>query len=101
MALAGTDTAHQLDFQTQAEAHRRRVIRLLNLDFAEHAGAEGFDYKADPALWKTIPDFRYRPMPLGSVIGGILPDLLALALWAGGALLLVVIAGRRLVRQGV
>jgi ABC-2 type transport system permease protein len=101
MALAGTDTAHQLDFQAQAEAHRRRVIRLLNLDFAEHAGSEGFDYKADQALWKTIPDFRYRPMPLGRVMAGIVPDLLALALWAGAALLLLLFAARRLVRQGV
>ncbi len=101
MALAGTDTAHQLDFQAQAEAHRRRIIRLLNIDFAEHAGAEGFDYKASPELWKSIPDFRYQPMPLGRVIGAILPDLLALAAWAGVAVLLLVLASRRLVRLGV
>jgi ABC-2 type transport system permease protein len=101
MALAGTDTVHQLDFQTQAEAHRRRVIRLLNLDMAEHAGTQGFDYKASPDLWKQIPDFAYKPMPPGRVIGGILPDLLVLAAWAGFAVLLLIAASRRLVRQGV
>jgi ABC-2 type transport system permease protein len=101
MALAGTDTAHQLDFQAQAEAHRRRLIRLLNLDFAEHAGAKGFDYLAGPELWKQIPDFTYRPMPLSRVVANILPDLLALAAWAGLAVLLLVLASRRLVRQGI
>jgi ABC-2 type transport system permease protein len=101
MALACTDTAHQLDFQAQAEAHRRRLIRLLNLDFAEHAGAKGFDYLAGPELWKQIPDFTYRPMPLSRVVANILPDLLALAAWAGLAVLLLVLASRRLVRQGI
>ncbi len=101
MALAGTDTAHQLDFQAQAEAHRRRLIRILNLDFAEHAGAAGFDYKAGPDLWKQTPDFRYQPMPLPRVLAGIVPDLLALAAWAGFAVLLLMFASRRLVSQGV
>lgn len=101
MALAGTDTAHQLHFQTQAEAHRRRIIRLLNNDMAAHAGSAGFDYKASPALWKSIPDFAYRPMPLPRVIGSILPDLLALAAWAGLAVLLLIAASRRLVRPGL
>lgn len=101
MALAGTDTAHQLDFQTQAEAHRRRVIRMLNLDFAENAGAQGFDYKASPDLWKRIPDFVWRPMPLALVVASIVPDLLALAAWAAVAVLLLMMASRRLVRQGV
>lgn len=101
MALAGTDLAHQLDFQTQAEAHRRRIIRLLNQDMAEHAGADGFDYKAGSDLWKRIPDFSYRPMPLNLVIARIVPDLLMLAAWSGLAVLLLIAASRRLVRQSL
>jgi ABC-2 type transport system permease protein len=101
MALAGTDMAHHLDFQTQAEAHRRRIIRLLNQDMVEHAGTQGFDYKADPALWRQVPDFAYRPIPFRRVIGSILPDLLALAAWAAVAVLLLVLTSHRLVRQGV
>lgn len=101
MALAGTDGAHQLAFQAQAEAHRRRFITALNMDMANKAGPAGFDYKADGALWKAIPDFRYQPLPLATALFAVLPDLALLGLWCAGLLLLLRRAGRRLAAHGV
>ena len=96
MALAGTDGAQQMAFQSQAEAHRRRIITALNMDMANKSGAAGFDYKADTALWQAIPDFQFRPLPLSAVLPAILPDLAVLALWCAGLQLLLRRAGCRL-----
>jgi ABC-2 type transport system permease protein len=101
MALAGTDTAHQIDFQAQAEAHRRRVIRILNMDMAENAGSEGFDYAASPELWKRVPDFRYEAPQLPRVLATIVPDFLALLGWVVFAFVTLILSSRYLVQRGV
>lgn len=96
MALAGTDVAHQLAFQNQAEAHRRALIGALNRDMVEHGKGADFDYKADPALWRTAKDFRFVAPPLQAVLAGIVPDLAILAAWLIAALALLRHAARRL-----
>jgi ABC-2 type transport system permease protein len=101
MALAGTDGGQQLDFQARAEAHRRRIISALNMNMAKKAGAAGFDYKADRALWRVIPDFRWQPQPLVQRLAGIGADLALLALWAMLAFAGLRWAGRRLAVQAV
>jgi ABC-2 type transport system permease protein len=98
-ALAGTDGAHQLAFQNQAEAHRREMIGALNRDMVEHAAGEDFDYKAGPALWRETEDFRFAPPPLAATLRSLWPDLLILALWALGAALLLRAASARLTRS--
>lgn len=79
-AFAGTDTAHHWHFTSAAENHRRRIVKLLNDDMTKNAGREDFEYKADPALWATIPDFSYAA-PGWQVSRGGLLDLGILALW--------------------
>jgi ABC-2 type transport system permease protein len=101
MALAGTDTAHQLAFQNQAEAHRRRMIVGLNNDMTVHGKGKGFDYLAGPALWKTTQDFRWAAPDLGFALRGVVPDVLILVLWLAGTFGLLSLATRRLVREGV
>jgi ABC-2 type transport system permease protein len=101
MALAGTDGGQQLDFQSRAEAHRRSIISTLNMDMARKAGAAGFDYKADPSLWRAIPDFAWQPQPLAQRLTGVGADLALLALWALLAIAGLRWAGRRLDAQAV
>ena len=101
MALAGTDTAHQLAFQTQAEAHRRRMIDGLNNDMTVHGKGKAFDYLAGPALWKATKGFRWTAPELGFAVRAVVPDLLVLLLWLAGTSGLLSIAARRLVREGV
>jgi ABC-2 type transport system permease protein len=100
MALAGTDGAQQMAFQSQAEAHRRRIITALNMDMANKAGAAGFAYKADAALWQAIPDFRFQPLSLAAVLPTVLPDLALLALWCAAALLALRRTGRQMAARG-
>lgn len=96
MALAGTDVAHQLAFQNQAEAHRRKLIGALNRDMVEHGKGADFEYKAGPALWRTTQDFRFVAPPLAATLAGIAPDLAILAAWMIAALALLRLATRRL-----
>ena len=101
MALAGTDLAHQLDFQAQAETRRRRTVAILNGDMAANAGAADFDYRADAALWKRTPAFNYRPPTLGRTLATIWPDALILLGWLVAASMLVVATSRRLARKAL
>jgi ABC-2 type transport system permease protein len=101
MALAGTDMAHQLAFQQQAEAHRRNLITGLNTDMIEKGKGLDFDYKADAALWKQFKDFRFLSPALGDVLRTVWIDLAILAAWLIAALLLLGRAARRLSCKGV
>jgi ABC-2 type transport system permease protein len=101
MALAGTDMAHQLAFQKQAEAHRRKLITGLNTDMIERGAAEGFDYKSDAGLWKQFKDFRFVTPTLGDVLRTVWVDLMILVGWLIAALLLLRAAAARLSREVV
>jgi ABC-2 type transport system permease protein len=99
MALSGTDKAHQLAFQTQAERHRRALVTQLNTDLIENAGAEGFNYRASASLWRMTEDFRFVPPTLPATLRSIMPDALILLAWLLGALVLLRPAARRLKRE--
>lgn len=83
--LAGSDIAHQRDFQAQAEATRRQMVLVLNTDMINHAGTQGSAYQSDPALWRTIPAFSYRPPALADLPTRALADALALLAWLAAA----------------
>jgi ABC-2 type transport system permease protein len=84
-SLAGADMAHQQDFQAQAEATRRTMVKMLNTDMITKAGDKGSAYVSDPALWQQIPSFRYAPPALASLPSRAAWDGLALLLWLGAA----------------
>ena len=87
MALAGTDYAHHRHFADAAEQHRRRLVDLLNRDFAEKAGASGWSYKAGRELWDRAPALSYAPPTVGWALRRQAVSLGALAGWllAGAA----------------
>ena len=101
MALAGTDTAHQLAFQDAAERHRRSMIHDLNMDMAIHGKGKDFDYLAGGDLWKRSKDFGWTPPTLAAATRPIMGDLLMLFTWAAAAVLLLRLAAARMVRAGV
>ena len=64
--LAGTDRAHHQAFAAAAEAHRRRIVKMLNDDLTfNRLDAEG-PYVADRKLWEQIPDFDMAPPTIAS-----------------------------------
>jgi ABC-2 type transport system permease protein len=81
MAFAGTDTAHHRHFADAAEAHRRALVDMLNRDFAEKAGAAGWDYKASRELWEKAPALTYEPPGASWVIRRQAVSLGALGAW--------------------
>lgn len=101
MALAGTDTAHQVDFQRQAEAHRRLTVGQLNRDMIEKAAKTDFEYKAGPDLWQRVPAFAYRAPPLARVAETIWIDVAVLALWLAATALLLRAVTTRLGREAL
>lgn len=96
MALAGTDMLHQQSFNAQAEVHRRKVVRTLNMDMAANALGQDFDYKAGSELWQRIPAFSYTPPASRTVAANVWPDALILLGWLAGAGLIFASAVRRL-----
>ena len=53
----------------------------LNQTFAEEAGAQGWDYRAGPDLWKNAPPFEYQaPGPMQALEMHLL-SLLSLLAW--------------------
>ncbi len=81
MGLAGTDLYQHRHFAEQAEAHRRKIVKLLNEDMTRNAGTQDYNYLADPALWSKVPQFEYAPPSLGWVLGNQFGNLLILGLW--------------------
>lgn len=93
--LSGTDAAHHRDFARAAEAHRQGLVDQLNAVFAEHAGEEGWDYKAGQELWSKAPPLRWQPPEASAVLEARAPALGAIGGWCVLALLLGLWAVRR------
>ncbi|MDZ7359649.1 MAG: DUF3526 domain-containing protein [candidate division KSB1 bacterium] len=81
MGLAGTDLHQHRHFAEQAEAHRRKIVKLLNDDMAQNAGNQDYDYLADPALWSKVPQFKYSPPSFALVFRHQFGNLLILGMW--------------------
>lgn len=98
-ALAGTDMAHQLAFQDQAEAQRFATVAMLNRDMIENAGTADYDYKAGADLWARTGAFVYTPPPLGTVLTSIRVEAAILLSWLLAAVLLLRASARGLSRS--
>ncbi|HTU13062.1 MAG TPA: ABC transporter permease subunit [Allosphingosinicella sp.] len=99
MTFAGTSMPDQIEFQRQAEMHRRHQVRFLNMDMIRNAGAQDFDYLAGEELWRRTPRFTYQPPSTGDMLARALPDALILLGWLAAAILLLAFAARRLARE--
>ena len=99
MALAGTDLAHDLAFQQQAEAYRRELIAQLNHEHAYGGSRTGdWSWKAPPEFFAGLDAFEYHAPGLLEATRRRVTELIALALWAGLLLLTLRRAADRLDR---
>lgn len=98
-ALAGTDMAHQLAFQHQAETQRFATVEVLNRDMIENAGTADYDYKAGADLWARTGAFVYAPPPLGDVLRSVRVEAALLLVWLLAAVLLLRTSARGLSRS--
>lgn len=104
MAVAGTGLASHLDFTRQTEVYRRDLVRKLN-----HEDAHGVQRNAEGRLQRTttrefyagFSAFEYRPLCVGSLLGGRVSELLSVGIWLLGASGFLLLTARRLDRRGV
>lgn len=95
-ALAGTDYQHHRHFADAAEAHRRALIEMLNREFAEKGGSDGWSYAAGRDTWERAPAFRYERPPLAAVLARVWVSVFVLGAWLTLTLLFAVSAARRM-----
>jgi len=88
MALAGTDLAHDLDFQRQAEQHRRSLVEALNREHAYGGSTSGdWSFETEAGFFAGLPSFSHETPSLGDALRSSGPGWLSLLLWV--SLLLV------------
>ncbi|WP_207424846.1 DUF3526 domain-containing protein [Desertivirga brevis] len=90
MSLSATDFATYTDFQTSAENYRRKMVRMMNMDYRDHSKTgEFYEYKASRSLWEAVPDFNYKTPDIIFPLENCLFEIIALLAWAVSAFLLV------------
>jgi ABC-2 type transport system permease protein len=78
--LAGTDLLHWRDFSQAAENYRHLFESRVNTDVAANGGSQGYNYRANPKFWASVPPFEYHPPPARQAY---------YAAWPGGVSLVV------------
>ncbi len=91
-AFSGTDRLHHKAFQESAETHRRLIVKQLNDDMLNNAGAAGYSYVADDALWKSVPDFTQASPAFIAIINAHLGEISALLIFTFGAFVFCAVA---------
>jgi ABC-2 type transport system permease protein len=82
MGFAASDNLHHQEFLVQVENYRRVFIKTLNDKHAFGGSKTGdWDWKANNAFFKAVPDYSYKPIALASVFGAYIMDVLLLAFW--------------------
>lgn len=96
MSFAGTDSRHQYDFATAAEAHRRHIQTIVSDDLIRNSRYGDSSYAAGPELWARVPSFDYRAPVASWAFSHVGADAVALALWTALTAGVAVLAARRL-----
>ena len=99
MALAGTDLAHDLDFQNQAEAYRRSLVEKLNNEHA-YGGSTAGDrsWKATAAFFAGLDAFHYTSPAVAAATSHRRSELISLVLWLAVLVLVLRRSADRLAR---
>jgi ABC-2 type transport system permease protein len=95
-SFSGTDSRHQFDFSSAAEAHRRRIQTAASEDLIHNARYGDASYAAPPDLWASIPSFEYVSPAVSWAFSHVRGDLVALVLWTTLTAALAVLAAKRL-----
>ncbi len=111
MVGAATDLRTHLAFLKTAEAYRYNMVQKLNaLQATAVTAADDSARSKDPIaerrtrisadFWKGIPDFRFDAPSAAARAAAMMAPLAMLAAWSALALALLVLASRRLERNG-
>ncbi|WP_299465202.1 DUF3526 domain-containing protein [uncultured Microscilla sp.] len=92
MGLAGTDYHHHVQFATEAENYRRKMVKMANKDMMVNhkPGIAYRDYNVGRSFWEKLPPFQYQMASLSQVLGQNLWGVGALLFWLVGCCLFIV-----------
>jgi ABC-2 type transport system permease protein len=96
MALAGTDVAQHLHFQSAAEMYRRNLMQLMNNEMTVKAKGMDFEYRSDASTWAKVAPFEYEAPSVPWVLARQTLSLALLGVWAAGALVVTWWSVRRM-----
>ncbi|MDP2189173.1 MAG: DUF3526 domain-containing protein [Sphingobacteriaceae bacterium] len=97
MGFTGSDNKHHQDFLRQVESYRRVLIKILNDKHAYGGSKTGdWDWTADNAFYKSIPDFEYKTVAIRMVLPHYLLDLVVLFFWTLATIVLLSIGAKRM-----
>lgn len=101
MAIAGTDLGSHLAFVEQVEAHRRKLVEMLNDEHAVGGSKTGdWSWTADQEFYASFATFEFEPPALGEVLGRNALLAAALAAWVLALTGLLFASARRLEHGG-
>ena len=82
MGFTASDNLHHQEFLLQVETYRRDFIKTLNDKHAFGGSKTGdWGWEADNEFYRSVPDFQYQSIPIGSVLRHYLPDVAILLIW--------------------
>lgn len=83
MGLAGTDYHHHIQFATEAENYRRKLVKMANNDMMlNHKPSIAYnDYNVGRSFWEKLPPFQYKMASLGQVMQQNMWGVSALLVW--------------------
>ncbi|MFY7652829.1 MAG: ABC transporter permease [Chitinophagaceae bacterium] len=97
MGFMASDNLHHQEFLKQAENYRRVFIKQLNDKHAYGGSKTGdWDWKANNAFFKSVPDFTHQPVQLTAVMSKYLTDLGFLFIWAGIVVILLILGAKKM-----
>jgi ABC-2 type transport system permease protein len=88
MALAGTDVAQHVHFQSAAEQYRRQLMTAMNGEITVKGVGANANFKGDSTTWAKVAPFAYEAPAVGWVLQRHVTALLMLGGWALGMVLL-------------
>ena len=92
-----SDNLHHQKFLLQVEDYRRDFIKTLNEKQTFGGSKTGnWGWKEDNSFFKSIPDFKYKPVALSSVVSYYLTDIILLLIWTLCIVLLIFFGTKKL-----
>lgn len=83
MAASGASLESELDFQTQAEAYRRKFVQQLNNDMMNNSAYGSFStYKVNEKVYEEIRDLEIDNRSLNWSLASVVKDNVLLIFWA-------------------
>lgn len=96
MELSETSLANHIEFTSQAEVYRRKLIDVMNNAMTMNSSGANPNYRAGPELWAKAGIFSYQHVPLAKLLASLGPSFMVMFLWLVASIVAGLLAARKL-----